>query len=149
MNLFMHYVFDAWMQRTYPGCPFARYADDTTVHCRSELQAIEVTGVIEASLEEGLLSIHPYKSKIVYCKDSTCKAIYVTTQFTFLVITFRPRVAWATMDTGLSASCLQPALKRRRKCVSRPLLEYPVANVGQLSGSVKTIQRDSDPSGTG
>ena len=28
MNLFMHYAFDCWMQRTYPHCPFARYADD-------------------------------------------------------------------------------------------------------------------------
>lgn len=28
MNLFMHYAFDAWMQRNSPNCPFARYADD-------------------------------------------------------------------------------------------------------------------------
>jgi hypothetical protein len=28
MNLFMHYTFDQWMKRTYPQCPFARYADD-------------------------------------------------------------------------------------------------------------------------
>jgi hypothetical protein len=27
-NLFMHYAFDLWMVRTYPGCPFERYADD-------------------------------------------------------------------------------------------------------------------------
>ncbi|MGF6605177.1 retron-type reverse transcriptase [Paraburkholderia sp. WSM4175] len=26
MNLFMHYAFDAWMQRHFPKCPFARYA---------------------------------------------------------------------------------------------------------------------------
>ena len=26
-NLFMHYAFDAWMQRTYPGIPFARRAE--------------------------------------------------------------------------------------------------------------------------
>ena len=26
-NLFMHYAFDAWMDREYPGCPFERYAD--------------------------------------------------------------------------------------------------------------------------
>ena len=31
MNLFMHYAFDCWMQRTYPRCPFARYADGTPV----------------------------------------------------------------------------------------------------------------------
>jgi hypothetical protein len=27
-NLFMHYAFDAWMAREFPGCPFERYADD-------------------------------------------------------------------------------------------------------------------------
>jgi group II intron reverse transcriptase/maturase len=26
-NLFMHYVFDLWLAREYPGCPFERYAD--------------------------------------------------------------------------------------------------------------------------
>ena len=26
-NLFMHYAFDTWMVREYPGCPFERYAD--------------------------------------------------------------------------------------------------------------------------
>ncbi|MGZ6800912.1 MAG: reverse transcriptase domain-containing protein, partial [Mycobacteriaceae bacterium] len=28
VNLFMHYAFDTWMSRSYPGCPFERYADD-------------------------------------------------------------------------------------------------------------------------
>src|SRR5215203_7186866 len=28
-NLFMHYAFDSWMARNFPGCPFERYADDT------------------------------------------------------------------------------------------------------------------------
>jgi RNA-directed DNA polymerase len=27
-NLFMHYAFDQWMARTYPDCPFERFADD-------------------------------------------------------------------------------------------------------------------------
>ena len=35
-NLFLHYAFDAWMQRTYPAVGFERYADDGLVHCRSE-----------------------------------------------------------------------------------------------------------------
>ena len=26
-NLFMHYAFDCWMAREFPGCPFERYAD--------------------------------------------------------------------------------------------------------------------------
>jgi len=27
-NLFLHYVFDKWMQRHHPSVPFERYADD-------------------------------------------------------------------------------------------------------------------------
>jgi RNA-directed DNA polymerase len=27
-NLFMHYAFDVWMRRTFPGTPWCRYADD-------------------------------------------------------------------------------------------------------------------------
>ena len=34
-NLFMHYAFDTWMAREFPGCPFERYADDAIVHCTS------------------------------------------------------------------------------------------------------------------
>jgi RNA-directed DNA polymerase len=26
-NLFMHYAFDLWLSREFPGCPFERYAD--------------------------------------------------------------------------------------------------------------------------
>jgi hypothetical protein len=32
-NLFMHYAFDTWLVREYPGCPFERYADDAVIHC--------------------------------------------------------------------------------------------------------------------
>ncbi|MGF6758862.1 group II intron reverse transcriptase/maturase [Paraburkholderia sp. GAS42] len=38
MNLFMHYAFDSWMTRTYQQLPFARYADDAVVHCRTHGQ---------------------------------------------------------------------------------------------------------------
>ena len=39
-NLFMHYAFDLWMAREFPGCPFERYAGDAVVHCRSKAQAV-------------------------------------------------------------------------------------------------------------
>ena len=35
-NLFMHYAFDTWMARNFPGCPFERYADDAVVHCKTQ-----------------------------------------------------------------------------------------------------------------
>jgi RNA-directed DNA polymerase len=31
-NLFLHYAFDAWMARQFPGVPFERYVDDAVVH---------------------------------------------------------------------------------------------------------------------
>jgi len=39
-NLFLHYAFDAWMRRTYPGVPFERYADGIVIHCKSEEQTL-------------------------------------------------------------------------------------------------------------
>jgi RNA-directed DNA polymerase len=39
----MHFAFDLWMAREFPGCPFERYADDAVVHCKSRRQAEYVT----------------------------------------------------------------------------------------------------------
>ena len=35
-NLFLHYAFDAWMARKFPGVRFERYVDDAVVHCVSQ-----------------------------------------------------------------------------------------------------------------
>ena len=45
-NLFMHYAFDTWMDREFPGCPFERYADDIVAHCDTEDQARELRAAI-------------------------------------------------------------------------------------------------------
>jgi RNA-directed DNA polymerase len=36
-NLLMHYAFDAWLAREYPGVWFERYADDAVVQLRGHL----------------------------------------------------------------------------------------------------------------
>ena len=38
-NLFLHYVFDKWMERNFPQNPWARYADDAVTHCRARKEA--------------------------------------------------------------------------------------------------------------
>ena len=38
-NLFLHYVFDKWMENYFPRIPFERYADDTRLNCTTEKQA--------------------------------------------------------------------------------------------------------------
>lgn len=93
MNLFMHYAFDKWMQRRLPGCPFARYADDGVIHCRSRTEAEGVMSAVAKRLAECHLTMHPDKSKMVYCKDSNRQGDSEAIQFTFLGFTFRPRKA--------------------------------------------------------
>lgn len=92
-NLFMHYAFDAWMAREFPGVPFERYVDDAVVHCRSEKQARFVRDAIAARLEQVGLELHPDKTRIVYCKDADRTGSYELTKFTFLGYEFRPRLA--------------------------------------------------------
>ena len=121
MNLFMHYAFDSWMKRTYPQCPFARYADDAVVHCRSQAQAEAVMRSIALRLEECGLTMHPEKSSIVYCKDSNRTAPYPNVQFTFLGFTFRPREAlnnrYNRRFTSFLPAVSSDALKRMRQTV--------------------------------
>ncbi|WP_413804370.1 group II intron reverse transcriptase/maturase [Streptomyces sp. OE57] len=92
-NLFMHYAFDTWLTRAYPGIQFERYADDAVVHCASEHQAREVLAALGNRMEEVGLRLHPDKTRIVYCKDGKRRGSYEHTSFTFLGFTFQARKA--------------------------------------------------------
>lgn len=92
-NLFLHYGFDLWMRRTYPAVPFERYADDAIVHCRTEAQAQTVLGAIRGRFEQCGLTLHPTKTRIVYCKDSNRPKAFEHVAFDFLGFTFQPRRA--------------------------------------------------------
>jgi group II intron reverse transcriptase/maturase len=107
-NLFMHWAFDAWMARTYPGCPFERYADDAVVHCKSKRQAEHVLAAIAERMTEVRLRLHPDKTKIVYCKDSNRRGEHSQTSFTFLGYAFRPREA--RNRNGVSFTSFLPAI---------------------------------------
>jgi group II intron reverse transcriptase/maturase len=92
-NLFLHYAFDAWMAREFPGVDFERYVDDAVVHCVSESQARRVAVAIAERMEQVGLRLHPDKTRIVYCKDGKRRGSYEYTSFTFLGFTFRQRRA--------------------------------------------------------
>jgi group II intron reverse transcriptase/maturase len=121
MNLFMHYAFDRWMKRTHPQWPFARYADDGVVHCRSQAQGEAVMRSIALRLEECGLTMHSDKSRIVYCKDSNRTGAYPHVQFTFLGFTFRPREAlnnrYHRRFTSFLPAVSSAALTRMRQTV--------------------------------
>ena len=92
-NLFMHYAFDTWMVREFPGCPFERYADDIVAHCDSEDQARILQAAIAERLQTLGLRLHPEKTKIAFCKDANRPGKAEHTSFDFLGYTFRARLA--------------------------------------------------------
>ena len=92
-NLFLHYAFDAWMQREFPGVAFERYVDDVVVHCVSKAQARLLRDRIGARLDSVGLSLHPDKTKIVCCRTGKGPRSKELASFTFLGYEFRARAA--------------------------------------------------------
>jgi len=119
-NLFMHYAFDVWLTRQFPGTAFERYADDAVVHCVSLRQAEEVLAALHERMAEVGLQLHPEKTRIVYCKDSRRRGEYEHTSFTFLGYTFQPRMVRRRDGgkcTGFLPAISKDALKRIGKQV--------------------------------
>jgi len=114
-NLFMHYTFDLWMQRTFPGVLWCRYADDGLVHCKTEQQALAIKAALAARLAECGLQLHPDKTRIVYCKDGKRRRKYPNTKFEFLGYDFRARGAKKRSSGELFTSFLPAVSKRALK----------------------------------
>jgi RNA-directed DNA polymerase len=95
-NLFMHYAFDAWLEREFPTVQCERYADDAVLHCVTERQAHRVLAALHERMAKVGLRLHPDKTRIVYCEDGARRGLYGHTSFTFLGFTFRVRDARAT-----------------------------------------------------
>lgn len=120
-NLFLHYVFDAWITRTFPDVRFERYADDVVVHCASERRAQQVRAAIAARMVECGLELHEEKTMIVYCKDANRVGSYEHIKFDFLGYTFRPRLArnrdgeyFASFSPAISDAAAKRVRKKMR-----------------------------------
>jgi RNA-directed DNA polymerase len=90
-NLFMHYTFDKWMTKMHPHNPWARYADDAVIHCRTKEEAERLLERLNERFKACKLELHPEKTRIVYCKDDDRKGDHPEIKFDFLGYTFRPR----------------------------------------------------------
>ncbi|WP_294351501.1 group II intron reverse transcriptase/maturase [uncultured Clostridium sp.] len=116
-NLFLHYAFDVWMERNYPTAPFARYADDAIIHCKSEKEAKEIKDALNQRMKQCKLELHPDKTKIVYCKDKDRTEDYSKTQFDFLGYTYKAvyiRCRDGKLRNNFIASASQKACKNLR-----------------------------------
>lgn len=114
-NIFLHYVFDKWMQRTYPRIKFERYADDIVIHCKTQREAQEVLKACEDRFASCKLKLHPDKTQIVYNKDTFRKRKgYPMVSYTFLGFVFRARRT-TSRRTGCRLSCFLPSVSPRAK----------------------------------
>ena len=144
-NLFLHYAFDAWMARQFPGVQFERYVDDAVVHCVSERQARTVLAAIAARMEQVGLRLHPDKTRIVYCQDGRRRASYEHTEFTYLGFTFRQR-GMRSKD-GRQFSSFNPAIsKQALKKISAEVRSWRLQNrtgddLVDLAGYINPIVR--------
>jgi RNA-directed DNA polymerase len=144
-NLFLHYAFDAWMERQFPTVAFERYVDDAVVHCVSEKQARMLQDKIAARFDEVGLRLHPEKTKIVYCKDGKRRDSFEDTSFTFLGYTFRARAArdrQGQMFTSYLPAISKDAMKRLNHEVRQWRLHlHNTWDLGQIARWINPIVR--------
>ncbi|MBD8500911.1 reverse transcriptase domain-containing protein [Paenibacillus arenosi] len=87
-NVYLHHIFDEWMQQKHPDIPFERYTDDIICHCKNETNAKNLLAQLQQRFSRYRLTPHPEKTKIVYCKDDSRKGNYAHVDFDFLGTTF-------------------------------------------------------------
>lgn len=131
-NLFLHYVFDAWMRKNHPTIPWCRYADDGLAHCRTKTEAEYMLEKLQQRFTECGLEMHPGKTKIVYCKDGKRKGYHQNTKFKFLGYEFRRRMVKSFGNKKFLS--FTPAIcKEAKKDINRTIRETGVRNRSDLS----------------
>lgn len=100
-NLFLHYAFDKWLEKTDGSVKFTRYADDVILHCNTKVHAERVLKLVHERMESVGLELHPRKTKIVYCRDHRRKESYPEVKFDFLGYSFQPRTAYSKIKKKL------------------------------------------------
>ncbi len=143
-NIFLHVVFDKWIEKEFPDCPFERYADDIVVHVKNEKYARFVLKQIRARMEECKLSLHPDKTKLVYCnrKGRKKRKEAKHNSFDFLGFTFRTRTV-KTKDgkliKGFSPSISRKSIKRIvKECYKLGFHRWTFMDLHQLSKALSS-----------
>ena len=127
-NLYLHHGFDKWMEQSNPNNPFERYADDIVIHCSSKEEAQILLLALSERMEEYSLTLHPEKTKMVYCKNYLRQENHDQNSFTFLSYTFRPRTAMdkygrkklIVLFNGAISSAAKASIRRAIRKVLNP-----------------------------
>lgn len=117
-NLFLHVVFDGWMQKHHSEKPFERYADDIIVHCKTERQAQFMLARIRERMKACGLTVHPAKTRIVNLRGKSDRRY--PRKYDFLGFTLRPVMReingrWILMPGTFVSSASKTAIRRKFK----------------------------------
>ena len=144
-NLFLHYVFDVWMDRKHPYLPFERFADDIVCHCRTQKQAEWLMRTLQKRFEECGLTLSPEKSKIVYCKDANRRGNYENEEFDFLGYTFKPRIVRSKRNGVFTSFTPAVSKKAARKLIEKikslKVHRMTQFDLHQIAGVINPIMR--------
>lgn len=114
-NLYLHHAFDKWMEDICPQNPFERYADDIVIHCHSQEEAEQLLARLTARMKEFELTLHPEKTKIVYCKNYQRNGNHENESFTFLSYSFQPRTVKSKFDKAQRLLVFNAAISQQAK----------------------------------
>ena len=124
-NLFLHYAFDTWMAREFPGCPFERYADDAVMHCGSLARRERCWRRCGSGWREVGLRTAPGQDADRVLQGREPAGSYEHTAFTFLGFTFRGREARAGPGNGSPGSSRRSARRLEEGSGSAVLAAAP------------------------
>jgi RNA-directed DNA polymerase len=138
-NLFLHFVFDKWMDRHHANTPFERYADDIIVHCETQARATVLLKAIEQRMVECGLNLHPEKTKVVCCNPRLKVKPGILTQFDFLGFTFRKRVA--IRKDGVNFTGFMPGISNKaKKAIVREMRGWNLHK--SVTKTIKDVSRE-------
>lgn len=139
-NIFLHVVFDKWMEKHHPEKPFERYADDIVVHCKTEKQAKFMMSQIKQRMATCKLTLHETKSKIVNLRGNS--AMKYPKGYDFLGFTIRPR-AYKTKGTGEVKTI--PSISVSQKSKTSIMQKFKAMNLHKIRKPLEQIAKEINP----
>lgn len=137
-NIFLHVVFDNWMEKNHPDKPFERFADDIIVHCRTEKQALFVKSVIQSRINKCKLSLHPEKTKIVNFRGESEKKYPRSLDF----LGFTIRLQMVRTKVGLK---LMTTSVMSRKSISSALEKFSAMKIHKMRNGIEKVSAKLTP----
>ena len=137
-NIFLHVVFDEWMEKNHPDKPFERYADDIIVHCKTEKQAKFVLAVIQQRMHACRLQLHPGKTKIVHFRGRSEKKY--PRSLDFLGFTLRLQMVETKVGLKLMTTCVIS-----NKSKSSVLARFRSMRIHKMRTSIEVVSSRLNP----